>query len=73
MICCTSAAETAAAVHDGGVGEEESGGVVGSWDGHGGQGGKGVACWIEEFGGKLRGVIAEGVGVDLAAGYEDGS
>lgn len=73
VICRAGAAEAAAAVHDGAVEHEEGGGVVGAWDGHGGELGEGVGGGVEEFGGLLGGVVGEGVTVYLAASDEDGA
>ncbi len=73
VVCGAGAAEAAAAAHDGGVGHEEGGGVIGSRDGHGGELAEGVGDGVEKFGGELGGGVGEGLGGDLAADDEDGA
>lgn len=58
---------------DGGVGEEEGGGVVVAGDGLGGERGEGGGGGGPEFGAELAGVVGEGDAVGLAAGDEDGA
>ena len=67
------AAEAAAAVEDGRVGEEQADGVVVAGDGDGGEEGEGGRDGVPEFGLQLAAVVGEGDAEGLAAGDEDGA
>ncbi len=73
VVCGASTAEAAATLSDGAVREEDGGRVVSAGDGHGGELFEGIGGGVEEFRSKLGGVVAERVGVDLAASDEDGA
>lgn len=65
------AAEAAAAVEDGGVGEEHAGGMVVAGDGEGGHLAEGLGGRVPHFGDQLRGLVGEADGVVLAPCDED--
>ena len=71
MVGGACSAKTAAAGGDCAVGQQDTDAVVVPWNSDGRELSEGVGGGVEELGGELRGVVAEGLGGDLAANNED--